>query len=157
LPATSTYSQALRPTTTRNRRLELLATLIIAFPIGATAEVEKFAVLCENSICPHWWPMLKPPAGWHHDRHYSVHYNINALVQDGQSFNDAETVMYANAVFKPRVPESKTLTAFIENNQAGFRQQFSDISIIPATTLTTSDRKPAEGWMLKPTTKGQWE
>lgn len=124
---------------------------------GAYADVEKIATVCENSICPHWWPKVSIPAGWHHDRDNSVHYNFNALTPDGQSFSAAETVMYANAVFKPRVPESKTLKDFIINDQASIRQESPDLSVIPAGTLITANGKSAMSWVFQPTTTGQWE
>jgi hypothetical protein len=141
----------------RIRHLEFIAVLLIALASMANAGVEKTATLCGNGICPHWWPKLSVPAGWHHDHEFSVHYNFNALVPDGQSFSDTETVMYANAVFKPRVPESKTLKDFITNDHASFREETPDLAIVPDATLTTADGKSATSWLLQPKTAGQWE
>ena len=141
----------------RVRHPEFLAALLIALVPAAHADVEKVATLCQNSICPHWWPKVNLPAGWHHDRDFSIHYNFNAIVPEGQSFSDAETVMYANAVFKPRVPESKTLKEFITNDHASFRKDVPDLSIVPAGNLTTADGKSAASWKLQPKTTGQWE
>ena len=96
--------------------LVLSCACILASP--SHAEIEKLATICDKGICPHWWPKVAPPKGWTHDPQHSYLYNINALAPEGKSFADAETVIYANAVYKPRVPESKTLLISDEVQQA---------------------------------------
>ena len=83
------------------------------------AEVEKVATVCQNGICPHWWPKVTVPLGWQHDRDHSLHYNFNALAPERNTFADSETVMYDNAIYKPRVPESKSLKEFVVNDHSG--------------------------------------
>jgi len=77
------------------------------------AEIQKFANPCDQGICFSWWPKLPRVAGWHQDQDQSYNYKINAQAPDGRTFANAETVIYANAIYKPRVPESKTLQDLI--------------------------------------------
>jgi hypothetical protein len=125
--------------------------------LPAHAEMEKIAIICDNGICPHWWPKLAVPAGWQHDEDASVDNNINALAPEGESFDDAVTVMYANAVYKPRVPELKTLAAFVAEDQAGLLKKWPDTSITHASALHTRDGKTAESWQIEPQADGSWE
>jgi hypothetical protein len=141
----------------RVHSLQILFAIVIAGSSSAFADVEKVATICEKAICPHWWPKVSVPAGWQHDRDYSLHFNFNALAPQGKSFADADTVMYANAVYKPRVPESKTLQEFIATDHANFRRETRDLSIVSSGNVTTADGKSALTWLLEPKTTGQWE
>jgi hypothetical protein len=129
---------------------------LIATPL-AQAEVEKFATVCDKGICPYWWPKLTPPSGWFHDRRHSYLYNINAIAPDGQSFADAETVMYANAIYKPRVPDSPTLADFVEGDHATFKEKSPGLLIKADEVLRTKDGTLAKTWRMEPKEKGQWE
>jgi hypothetical protein len=119
--------------------------------------MERIATPCRTGICFNWWPKLAVPAGWQHDRDHSLHYNFNALAPDGKSFADAEAVMYANAVYRPRVPESKTLEQFIRHDHENFTKSNPGLKIASATALKTADGKTARSWSLSPQGAGQWE
>jgi hypothetical protein len=121
------------------------------------AEIEKIATVCEKGICAHWWPKLTPPSGWVHDREHSYLYNMNAMAPEGLSFANAETVMYANAVYKPRVPESTTLGAFIEDDHATFKKKSPGLAIKIDESLRTRDGKVAATWRMEPKEGDQWE
>jgi hypothetical protein len=123
----------------------------------APAEIEKLATICGKGICPHWWPKLAPPAGWSHDREHSYLYNLNAMAPQGQSFADAETVMYANAIYKPRVPDAATLTAFIEGDHTTFTEKSPGIVIKADEAQRTKDGTLAKTWRLEPKGNDQWE
>jgi hypothetical protein len=141
-------------------RTSLFALSIAGWLLAATpadAEIEKLATICNKGICPHWWPKLIPPSGWVHDREHSYLHNMNALAPVGQSFPDAETVMYANAVHKPRVPDSATLAAFIEGDHATFKEKSPGLMIKADETLRTKDGTPAMTWRMEPKANAQWE
>jgi hypothetical protein len=127
------------------------------FALPAHAEIEKVFSICDDGICPRWWPKLTIPLGWEHDEDASYGRNVNALAPKGESFDDAVTVMYANAVYKPRAPELKTLAEFVADDQAGVLKTWPDTSITKATALHTSDGKTAESWQIEPKSKGSWE
>lgn len=65
--------------------------------------------------------------------------------------------MYANAVYKPRVPEAATLAAFISGDHASFRREVPDLVIRAGEPLKTGDGKLAATWVLEPQSAGQWE
>ena len=132
-----------------------IALMLLAAP--ASADTERIATACEKGVCFHWWPKLVAPAGWLHDRDQSLHYNFNALAPAGKSFADSDTVMYANAIFRPRVPDSKTLQDFIKADHANFLRESPGLSIAPAGDLKTADDMTALSWSLTPKTGGNWE
>jgi hypothetical protein len=134
----------------------LVLTLGLALRV-AYAEIEKFATPAAKGMSFHWWPKLAPLKGWRHDRDQSLHYGINALVPDGSTFADAETVMYAKAVYKPRRPESKTLEMFIENDKKASLSRSPDILIQEGAALSTADGKKLRSFTFFPKRKGNWE
>ncbi|HBH38502.1 MAG TPA: hypothetical protein DDX06_09000 [Curvibacter sp.] len=65
--------------------------------------------------------------------------------------------MYANAIYRPRVPTAKTLDELIAQDQKRFRSEIPDIEIVSDGLLKTLDGKTARTWRLAPKSKGQWE
>ena len=134
-----------------------IVAVILTTCTAASADMERIATPCKTGICFHWWPKVAIPPGWQHDRDHSLHYNFNALAPEGKSFADAETVMYVNAVYRPRVPEAKTLDEFIRNDHTNFVNEAPDLKIVPAGTLKTANDRIVYSWTLSPASKGQWE
>lgn len=123
----------------------------------AFAEIEKFAIPGEKGMAFHWWPKLEPVVGWTQDKDFSFKYSINALAPTGASFADSETVMYANAIYKPRVPHVKSLTALIENDKKDFVVNVPGVAIQEAKALVTADGKKVVSLNYVPRGKGNWE
>lgn len=134
----------------------LVLTLGLALRV-AHAEIEKFAIRTAKGTSYRWWPKLPPLKGWRHDRDQSLHYSINALAPEGSTFADAETVMYAKAVHKPRQPESKTLEMFIENDKKASLSRSPDIVIQEGAALSTADGRKLRSFTFFPKRKGNWE
>ena len=88
----------------------LLALVLVLLSGSVHAEIEKFATPTDAGIQLQWWPKVQLPPGWHFDPGSSHHFGFNAIAPDGSTFSKAETVMYANAEYKPRVPETTTVT-----------------------------------------------
>jgi hypothetical protein len=124
---------------------------------SAIADVEKLAIPCEQKICFHWWPRLPAIEGWEQDRGNSIHYSFNALAPTGKSFGNAETVMYAKAIFRPRVPDDKTLEQFISGDKKKFISSTKDIKIQEAQSLKTANGKSTKSFLFSPVSSGQWE
>ena len=138
--------------------LKPLALLCLALlPLAAGAEVEKFAVVCETRMCFYWWPKVPPLPGWHQDRARSIEQDANVLVPDGRSFGDAPAVVYARAVYKPRVPESASLKAFIDQDRRTFLEKRPDIAIAEAGTVATGDGHAWRSLTFFPGRGGPWE
>lgn len=125
--------------------------------MSASAGLEKIAAVCNQKICFHWWPKLPTIEGWRHDRDYSLHYNFNALAPVGISFSIAETVMYSNAIYRPRVPDDRTLEQFIDGDTKKFRDTNPGLKIEETLPLKTGDAKVVRSFVLIPTASGQWE
>ncbi len=79
--------------------------LLAVVPIPASAEMVRTATIDCKGICLHTWPKLQPIAGWHQDVDASYNFNATAIIPFCLTFSDADTVMYANAVYKPNDPE----------------------------------------------------
>lgn len=135
--------------------LTLIAALLASLP--AFADMEKIATPCEKGFCFHWWPKLTTVKGWHHDRDQSLYYSFNAQVPDGETFSNADTVIYANAPFKPRVPELKTLQKLINNDQRQFRTDFPGVEIKEVAPLVTANGQKLRSFLYLPTGPGSWE
>lgn len=143
----------------------LIAGLIFATAAAVRAEIVKTAIpnCVKDKICFYWWPKLPPLKGWHVDERANFANGdgngINALVPDGSDFVNADTVIYAQAIFKERYeadnPKSKTLDAFIADDRAAIAQDHKDMRIDEAAALTTGG-----GQKLRSLTfarPGEWE
>ena len=124
---------------------------------SAYAEIEKFAIRSEKGVSFYWWPKLAPIEGWHQDREYSFSYGANALAPSDFTFKDAESVMYARASYKPRIPEIKSLDAFIESDQEDFKTKVPGVSIQEVAPLATGDGQRLRSFTFFPTNGGNWE
>jgi len=137
------------------KRLLIIVGVFIAVSVGA--EVEKTGVPCETGLCLFWWPKLPAIKGWHQELNQSQHYGINALAPDGSTFEDAETVIYAKASYKPRVPETKSLDALIAQDKEDFKKNVPGVTITEAATLTTGDGQKLRSLIFHPQSEGNWE
>jgi hypothetical protein len=133
----------------------ILALGLVGSP--SVAEIEKTAVPNAKGIQFVWWPKLSRINGWHHDHDYSLHYAVNALAPDGRSFADAETVMYAKAIYKPRDAEVKTLDMLIARDRKMFEADSPGVRIDEATPMLTADRKKLRSFTFVPARRGNWE
>jgi hypothetical protein len=128
--------------------------LLLTFTAGA--EMEKTAVPCDTGICFYWWPKLPHLKGWHQDTDQSFHYHVNALAPDGSSFTGAETVMYAEAIYKPRT-SAKSLDALIANDKRDFVASGASTTVVEVGGLTTGDGNKMRSFTFFPQSKGNWE
>jgi hypothetical protein len=135
----------------------VLSLLIALLPSVASAEIVKSADIDCKGICFHWWPKLQPPQGWHQDTDMSYRDNINALAPDGHTFGDAEAVMYGNAVYKPRVPEDKSIDQFVQGDKERFASEHPKSEMKDAEPLTTADGKSLRSVIFVEKNDGYWE
>jgi hypothetical protein len=131
-----------------NRTVLACFSMMVAF--GAAAEIEKVAAPDEGSISFRWWPKVNPPPGWQQDRDASFAHAVSALVPVGRSFADAPTVMYAKAVYKPRIAEVTSLDAMIERDKQAFVKDSPGVVIHPAAALKTADGRTAVSFTFTP-------
>jgi hypothetical protein len=132
--------------------------IVVIFAVGLPitslhAAMERKFVVEDKKMNLYWWPKLAPPKGWHQDVGQSLNENANALAPDGSTFVNAETVMYANAVYKQDLPESKTLEQFIEND----KKLFSEAAIQQSQDILTADGQKIKILTYSPRGVGNWE
>ncbi|QSX30586.1 hypothetical protein JYB88_02685 [Shewanella cyperi] len=135
----------------------LLFIALLFFAQGAQADIEKIAIPTKNGMSSYWWPKLPSVAGWHQDQDSSFRYSVNALTLDNVMFSNAETVMYAKASFKPRIPEIKSLEMLIENDKEDFLKNFPGVEIQETQSLTTADGKQFKSFTYFSKGAGNWE
>ncbi len=120
------------------------------------ADIYKLALPSDSGLKFYWWPNLPEVSGWHHDRDHSIHYGANAQAPDGYTFSNAETVIYASAIFKPRVPDIENLKHFIKNDHVKFKHN-ANLTIKKADPMVTGDGFEFESFTFFPVDKGNWE
>jgi hypothetical protein len=139
------------------KRLIIVLCIFLLFPTFAKAEIEKVGQPCETGICVYWWPKLLPVKGWHHERQPSYAVSANIQVPDGFSFSDAETVIYAKALYKPRIPETTSLEKLIRSDKEEFISRDPSIIVTEVGPLKTRDGKTLRSFTFFPKNKGNWE
>lgn len=138
-------------------RLILLAGILLLVSSTALPQIEKVGRVCGQGICLEWWPKLEPVKGWHHEDGASFANRANVQVPDGFTFSNAETVIYARALYKPRNPETTSLEVLIQDDRAEFLKEDSSIEVTKVSPLKTKDGKPLETYTFFPKSKGNWE
>jgi hypothetical protein len=137
------------------RRAAWLALAVAALP--AAAEMEKNAVAGTQGIQLFWWPRLPAVEGWIHDRPTSLQYGAYMLVPRGKTFAEAEAVIYAKAMYKPRAPQISSLGQLIERDRKEFEDQPGGAKARDAERLYTADAQPLACLLFEPTGGGNWE
>ncbi len=138
----------------------VLFLLLISGP--AQSEIYKLAIPTDTCIelsCIelYWWPVLPKITGWYHDRYNSVLFGANTQAPDGFTFKNAETVIYAKAIFKPRVPELKNIDEFIASDHVRFSTKYPRLVISAAEPITTLDGQSLTSFTFFPENEGNWE
>jgi hypothetical protein len=136
--------------------IRLLA-LIFLLPCAATAQIEKIATPTNSGIELQWWPKVQPPHGWHFDSGSSHHFSFNAMAPDGSTFSAAETVMYAKADYKPRVPETKNLAQLVAQDISDFHQAYPGMAVTAEPPVLSADHIQLQVITFAPSTGGNWE
>jgi hypothetical protein len=132
----------------------------LALSFAALSEVEKFATPEGKGISLRWWPKVTAPSGWHHDREHSDHYGFNAFAPDGSTFANADTVMYAKAIYKSRGPDLKSVDAFMARDRKTFLAKDRALAAQDAERVTDGDGKKLKSVVFRPKAakaEGNWE
>jgi hypothetical protein len=138
-------------------KVACLITLVLLLALAVQADIEKTAIVCNTGICFYWWPKLPPVPGWHQDKEQSLNYGANALAPNGSSFVDAEAVMYAVAVYKPRDPEDKSLAMFIAGDKEHSLSSNPNVVITQVSDLVNGDGAKLPSFTFFPKSNGNWE
>lgn len=131
--------------------------MLLLISASTQAEIYKTAIPSQSGMKFYWWPVLPEIEGWHHDRNFSLMYSSNAQAPDGFTFANAESVIYAKAIFKPGRKSIKTLNELIESDKNEFIKNTKDLIIEEVNSLATSDGKKLKSFTFTPKIKGNWE
>jgi hypothetical protein len=123
----------------------------------ASAEIEKFANPSDQGMQLTWWPKVGPIPGWIHDHPASRANGVNIWQVPGQTFSDAPAVMYARAMYKPRMDHPQSLEEFIRDDEAQFRERDSGMKISADTPFAISGVKTLGSYLFTPSGKESWE
>jgi hypothetical protein len=128
---------------------------LFALTTVSSAEIVKTAIPNDKcgGICFYWWPKLPTIDGWHQDMEHSFYYKENTQAPNGYTFKNSESVIYAKAMFKPRMPNTKTLEQFISEDHL----EFKDTEIKETKSIITSDKNKFISYTFVPENKGNWE
>jgi hypothetical protein len=151
---TDTGVKATEKTMTRSVLVPLVLLLV---PLSAFSEIEKVGQLCEKGICVAWWPKLTSVKEWHHEREPSFANSVNIQVPNGFTFSNADTVIYAKAIYKPRAPEIKSLDMLIKRDREKFISRDPDIVVTETKNLKTGDGRFLNSFTFFPKSEGNWE
>jgi hypothetical protein len=138
------------------RQFLCFALLLIAAPF-ADAEIFQLAVPAAQGMKLYWWPVLPPIAGWEHDEGASRAQGVNALVPAGQTFAHAPAIIYARALYKPRMSDVKSLDQLIEGDISSFKKRLPDTSVEKLMPIRDGDGKDHPYYSFTPSQKGSWE
>ena len=81
----------------------------------------------------------------------------NTLVPNRSTFAKAESIIYARALYKPRIPETKSVDTLISDDKKDSVQEKPDIIISDGGILTTADGKKLRSLTFFPKKTGDWE
>jgi len=124
-----------------------------------SAEIYKLAIPGDQGFKLYWWPQLQVPDGWVHDEGASRSTASNMLVPKDQSFARAPAVMYGKALYKPRIPETRSLDQLISDDERKFQNDLPGIVILPLPALKNGDGRSLRCFSYSPQrdSKGSWE
>ena len=140
------------------KRVVSLLTILAAFLPGVClGGIFKLAVPTDHGVQFYWWPELPKIRGWTHDEEASRGNGVNMLLPDGKTFSNAPAVMYARALYKARVPETKSLAQLIADDRAEFEKEVPGIEVKEITPISDGDGKAHRCFAYSPPKKGSWE
>jgi len=137
--------------------MKFIIFLILLSLNSVQAEIYKTAITTDSGIEFYWWPVLPNVPRWHHDREHSLHCRINAQAPDNNTFSNAETEIYARALYKPRIPDTKSLSQLIVNDKNNFLNKNSSIIISGSEGLIDGDGNTLQSFTFFPKNEGTWE
>jgi hypothetical protein len=130
--------------------LALVGWYLMVPPRSLSAEIYKLSIPGDRGFTFYWWPQLQVPEGWVHDEGASRSTDSNMLVPKGQSFAQAPAVMYGEALYKPRIPETRSLDQLISDDKRKFQNHLPGITILPLPALTNGDGRLLQCFSYSP-------
>ncbi|MES1189980.1 MAG: hypothetical protein ABUS47_02750 [Steroidobacter sp.] len=135
----------------------LIGLLLIFIALNSFAAIEKIAFPGDEGFDLVWWPKVKTPDGYVVDDKVSHSNAVKMFVLKGKDFADSESVIYAKADYKPRLPHIKSLDEFVRSDLREFHENSADISIHDRESLSDGDGKHLVTKVFTSVHDGYWE
>jgi hypothetical protein len=140
-----------------NHLLSIL--LLILLPVGgvAYAEEPKPFIPEEPDMKGFWWPVYIDSSGAKKESFYGLTLGQYPTDTDGAPLDDIETVIYARALYKPRMSGVSSLEELIEDEQTQFRNRTPETEISTAEPVQTKEGEALRSYTYVPKKSGSWE
>jgi hypothetical protein len=142
---------------TKHCSLRLIAALTAAVPLVVSAGVSTLKLPEKAGVPVHWWPILPDLPGWVHDEAASRRYDSNFLVPRGQTFAEAPAVIYARALYKSRLPDTKSVEQLIAEDERRVAKDSPGVRISEQAALQDHDGRGYRCVAFAPADEGTWE
>ena len=136
--------------------LRLMVAIALCIPFTVFAGMYKLAVPEKSGTEAYWWPILPDLPGWVHDEVASRRFASNFLVPRGQTFANAPAVIYAKALYKPRIPDTQSVDQLIADDERQVAKQSPGIRISEQAALQDRDGKGFKCIAYAPSSEGSW-
>jgi hypothetical protein len=134
----------------------LLAFAVLAIS-PASAGIEKVGFPTERGVQLRWWPRVTVVTGWYHDADVSMVNGVNMIIPAGSTFADAESVIYARAIYKPRDPDVTSVDVLISQDRARSAEHAPGVRISDAAPVQIADGTKLRTLTFFPAQEGNWE
>lgn len=137
--------------------LRLMSALVFFIPFTVEAGIYKPTAPEKSGTQLYWQPILPDLPGWVHDEAASKRYESNFLLPRGETVASAPAVIYARALYKPRIPETKSVEELIATDERQVAQESPGIRISEQAALQDRDGKGFRCVSFAPALDGNWE
>jgi hypothetical protein len=121
-----------------------LAAALLGLAVGsgpAAGEIAKLLLPCKDGkLCAAYRASIKPPDGWRLDADAERRFNVQMLVPQGQTFDDAGAIIYAVVTYNPN---NRSIADFVAEDQARWRAESADVKISALPDVARANGKPA--------------
>ena len=140
--------------------MKLYLSILLSFILFSQsyAEIKKTVIPGEKcgGMCFYWWPVLPSVEGWRQDIEASYKFSANTQAPNKFNFKNSETVIYAKALYKPRMPKIHNIYELIENDHSQFKDG-AELNINKISSITTADGQKLLTYSFYPKEEGNWE
>ena len=135
----------------------MILLLAVIAPSLAFGDIEKVGSPTEHGLQLRWWPRMMLADGWYHDADVSMVNGVNMIVPEGSTFADAESVIYARAIYKPRDPDVTSINILIARDKTGAAEHSPGVRISDASPVEIADGTKLQTLTFFPEHQGNWE
>lgn len=134
--------------------------------ISVSAEFGRHARFCDDpelqkqgleKLCFITIPKLPKISGWSQEIEAGLSNHINVQVPDGQTYKDAETIVYGKSTLRDTRPETVTLQALIDESNSFFKQKKPNVQINEIETMISRFGLQFRIFEYIPKGEGNWE